>query len=108
MEHVNTIKTRRGCDVGWHSTNIEPINREGCVGVRGIDKSYTIDMVIKLAYKIKNKPNIIVRAGRYAKWYLKKVPPNQIESSIDKFEKKNPKTKLRRENFTMYIIVWND
>ena len=60
MEHVKKqIKIRTGVDVGYNGSNIQPIDREGCVGASGIDKSYTLDMVMKLAYKLDNKPNII-------------------------------------------------
>jgi hypothetical protein len=101
MEHVKNIERREGCDVGWHSSNIQPIDREGCVGTRGIDKSYTLDMVVNLAYKMDDKPNIIIKAGENAKWYMKKIPLNKIDEAIE--------TQNWRDtsNCTMYIIAWD-
>lgn len=33
MKHVKHIEIRKGVDIGYHSSNIHPIDREGCVGV---------------------------------------------------------------------------
>ena len=101
MEHFKSIEKREGCDV--YGDNIHPIDREGCVGNAGIDKSYTLDMVMKLAYKMYDKPNIIIKAGKNAKWYMKKIPSNKIDEAIEK--------QKWRDNFhlsTMYIIVWDE
>jgi hypothetical protein len=104
MEHVNLIKRMQGVDVGYHSSNIDPIDREGCVGARGIDKSYTFEMVLELAYKIEkeNRPNIIIKAGPNAKWYLKRFEKEVIEDEINKQNWRNTK------RCTMYIIEWNE
>jgi hypothetical protein len=101
MEHFKSIEKRKGCDVGYHNSNIDPIDREGCVGARGIDKSYTLDMVMNLAYKMPDKPNIIIKAGKNAKWYMKKIPINKIDEAIE--------TQKWRDlsRCTMYIIVWD-
>ena len=101
MEHFKSIEKIKGCDVGWHSSNIHPIDREGCVGAAGIDKSYTLDMVIKLAYKIDDKPNIIIKGGTNAKWYLKKVPPNEINDAIETQKWRDTSKCI------MYVIVWD-
>lgn len=102
MEHLkfNNIQRRSGVDVGWHESNIEPINREGCVGKSGINASYTFDMILEIAYK-NNKPNIIIKNGKKGKWYLKNCPKEQIEDKIKK-QKKFRKTK----HCEMYIIDW--
>ena len=102
MDHLKAIEKRKGCDVGYHSSNIHPIDREGCVGARGIDKSYTLDMVINLAYKMVEKPNIIIKAGQNAKWYMKKVPLNKIDEKVEKQKWRDT------SRCTMYIIVWDD
>ena len=96
-----TIEKRFGCDVGWHSSNIHPIDREGCVGAQGINKSYTLEMVMKLAYKIDDKPNIIIKAGKNAKWYMKKIPINEIDHAIEKQKWRDT------SRCTMYIIYWD-
>ena len=90
MEY-KTIEKREGCDVGWHGSNIQP---------RGIDKSYTLDMVINLAYKMDDKPNIIIKAGKNAKWYMKKVPLDKIDDAIEKQKWRDT------SRSTMYIIGW--
>ena len=95
------MKKRIGCDVGWHGSNIHPIDREGCVGAQGIDKSYTLEMVMKLAYKIDDKPNIIIKAGKNAKWYMKKIPINEIDHAIEKQKWRDT------SRCTMYIIYWD-
>ena len=102
MEHFKNIEKRNGCDVGYHGSNIHPIDREGCVGAGGIDKSYTLDMVLDLASRIECKPNIIIKAGKNAKWYIKKVPPNKIDEAIEKQKWRD----ISRS--TMYIIDWNE
>lgn len=100
MEHIKTIEKRSGVDVGYHTSNIHPIDREGCVGTSGIDKSYTFEMVLELAYKMDIKPNIIVKAGKNAKWYLKHIQKDKIEGAVQKQKWRDT------SRFTMYIIVW--
>jgi hypothetical protein len=102
MEFFKNIEKREGCDVGWHDSNINPIDGEGCVGASGINKSYTLDMVMKLAHKMDDKPNIIIKAGKNAKWYMKKVPINKIDEAIEKQKWRDT------SRCTMYIIVWNE
>ena len=101
MEHVKNIEQRTGVDVGYNGSNIQPIDREGCVGASGIDKSYTLDMVMKLAYKLDNKPNIIIKAGPNAKWYMKKVHVDEIDNEIEKQKWRNT------SRCTMFIIDWD-
>ena len=100
MEHIKSIEKREGCSA--YGANIHPIDREGCVGKAGIDKSYTLDMVMKLAYKMDDKPNIIIKGGKNAKWYMKKIPLNKIDDAIEK-----QKWKDNMHYCTMYIIVWD-
>jgi len=102
MEHVKLIEVRKGVDIGYHSSNIEPIDREGCVGVRGIDKSFTIDMVLELAYKMDNKPNVIIKGGPNAKWYLKRFQKEVIDEEIEKQKWRDT------SRCTMFIIDWNE
>ena len=102
MEHVKFIEVRKGVDVGYHGSNLVPINREGCVGARGIDKSFTIDMVLELAYKMETKPNIIVKGGPNAKWYLKRFQKCAIDEEIEKQKWRDT------SRCTMFIIDWNE
>jgi len=109
MEHIKSFEKRKGCDVGFKSSNIEPINREGCIGKSGIDKKYTINMVINLAYKMDDKPNIIVRAGQQnkAKWYMKKFPLSRIEEEIVKQQQWRQKKRDQLKYYEMWILVWD-
>ena len=102
MEHVKLIEVRKGVDIGYHSSNMEPIDREGCVGVRGINKSFTIDMVLELAYKMDNKPNVIIKGGPNAKWYLKRFQKEVIDEEIEKQKWRDT------SRCTMFIIDWNE
>lgn len=102
MEHVKNIERRKGVDVGYHNSNIHPTDRQGCIGTRGIDKTFTFEMVLELAYKIEieRRPNIIIKAGPNAKWYLKRFQKELIDEEI---EKQNWRDTSR---CTMYIIDW--
>jgi hypothetical protein len=101
MEYIKKFEKRIGVDVGYHESNIFPPDRESCVGRNGIDKSLTLDRVIALAYKINPKPNIIIKAGPNAKWYLKRFPPDVIEREIEKQKWRDV------SRCTMYIIEWD-
>jgi hypothetical protein len=100
MEHIKNIEKRIGVDVGYHSSNIQPIDKEVCVGKRGINKSLTFEEVLEIAYKIDCKPNIIIKAGKNAKWYLKKCQKDKIEESIEKQKWRDTSRCI------MYIIEW--
>jgi hypothetical protein len=102
MEHIRMFEKRIGVDVGYHSSNIDPINREGCVGKNGIDKSFTLEKIIELAYKTNEKPNIIIKGGPNAKWYLKRFPKEEIETEIEKQKWRDV------SRCTMYIIEWDN
>lgn len=100
MEYIKTIERRVGVDVGYHSSNIHPANKVGCVGTNGIDKTFTFEMVLELAYKMDCKPNIIIKAGKNAKWYLKRFQKDTIEEEIEKQKWRDT------SRCTMYIIDW--
>ena len=100
MEKINFIEKRMGVDAGYHESSIDPVDRKGCVGIRGIDKNYKLEDVIKLAYEV--KANIIIKGGLNAKWYLKKI-------SLDTLEKEIEKQKWRdTSRHTMWIIKWDE
>lgn len=101
MEHITTMEKRIGVDVGYHSSNIHPADREGCVGKNGLNKSFSLEKIIELAYKMETKPNIIIKAGPNAKWYLKRFPKDIIETEILK------QTWRDTSRCIMYIIEWD-
>ena len=100
MDYIQNIERKAGVDVGYHGSVIHPIGREGCVGSRGIDKTYTFEMVLELAYKMEVKPNIIIKAGKNAKWYLKYFQKETIQEEIEKQRWRDT------SRCTMYIIDW--
>lgn len=102
MEYTKIVEKRKGVDIGFTTSNIEPIDREGCIGVSGIDKSFTLEMVLKLAYKMETKPNVIIKAGPNAKWYLKLCQKELIEQNIEKQKWRDTSRCL------MYIIEWDE
>jgi hypothetical protein len=104
MEHFKSIQKRCGVDVGYHNSNIMPdFYHEGCVGVSGINKTYSLAQVMEIAYKMKEKPNIIVKRGPNGKWYFKKIDVNVIEEKIQQ-----QKWREGIERQIMYIIEWDE
>jgi len=102
MEYVKRIEKRTGVDVGYTSSNIHPLDGEGCVGASGIDKSFTFEIVLELAYKMAVRPNIIIKAGPNAKWYLKRFQKDVIEDEITKQNWRDTSRGI------MYIIEWDE
>ena len=70
MEHIASLEKRIGADLGYHESNLRPANDEGCVGKSGLDKSLSLERVVEIAYKMDEKPNVIIKAGPRAMWYL--------------------------------------
>jgi len=101
MNHIVMMERLTGVDVGYHSSNMHPADREGCVGKNGIDKTLTLERVIELAYKMESKPNIIIKAGPNAKWYLKRFSKEVIEEEIKKQSWRDTSRCM------MYVIEWD-
>ena len=98
MENIQKLQKLQGVDV--RRVDLEPLNGMGRIGASGIDKNYSLNQLIELAYGI--KANIIVKAGKNAKWYLKRVPKNEI---LDDIEKQGYRDTSR---YTMWIIEWDN
>ena len=88
-------------DLKW-GKNLHPADKEGCVGKAGIDKTYTLDMVKAIAYRMSEKPNIIIKGGKNAKWYIKKCPKVEIIREIEKMSNSVYGENARR--CTVYIL----
>jgi hypothetical protein len=102
MEHIRKRSIRTGVQIGWGAKyNMHPENGEGCVGKGGIDKSYTLDRVIELAYNMSPRPNIIMKAGPNTKWYLKLFQKEEIDGEIEKA------AWAKKVSNVMYIIEWD-
>ena len=101
MEHLINLERFDGVDVGYHSSNIHPSNGEFCVGKAGLDKNLKLEEIIEIAYRIENRPNIIVKAGKNAKWYLKKIPREDIEVEIKNQQWRDT------SRCKLYVIEWD-
>jgi hypothetical protein len=101
MEHIIKLQRFQGVDIGF-GNNIHPSNGEGCVGKAGINKDYSLSQVIELAHKMEEKPNVIIKGGQNAKWYIKKINPDDIHEAIEK----NSWRDVSR--CTMYVIEWDE
>ena len=99
MEYAKSINKLKGCDVGYND-DLEPLGGVGRVGKSGIDKTFSLEQVSILAYEI--NANIIIKAGKNAKWYLKKYNPNNIEAAIEKQKWRDT------SRVTMWIIEWDN
>lgn len=100
MEKIKKMIRRDGVDVGYIESDLEPLNGVGRVGKSGIDKSFKFERLIKLAYEI--KANIIIKAGKNAKWYLKRCDLNEIDNKIEKQRWRDT------SRVKMWIIEWDD
>lgn len=98
MEYIKEI--RHGVDVGY-SSNLHPANGEGRKGRQGIDQNLTLEQVILLARRMEEKPNIIIKAGKNAKWYFKRYSMQDLPAEIDKQQWRDT------SKSTMYIIEHN-
>ena len=96
------MEKRTSVDAGYHKFNVHPADKEGCVGTCGIDKTFTLERVMSIAYRMPEKPNIIIKAGKNAKWYLKCIPHDTLDREIEKQQWRNT------SRCTMWIIEWDD
>lgn len=103
MENFSSVKKFNNKDIGSSASNvypedknIYPKNGKGRVGKEGIDKNYTLPEIIEIAFKMRIKPNIIVKTGNNGKWYLKKFTNKEIQN------------KIRSGNSTLWVIEWNE
>ena len=97
MEYIKEI--RQGVDAGYGANcNFHPANGEGRKGKHGIDQNLTLEEVIALARKMEEKPNIIIKSGEKAKWYLKRYTMEELPAEIEKQQWRDT------SKCTMYII----
>lgn len=98
MEHFIKIEKRLGCDIG-RGGDLHPEDDRCRVGKSGFDKNLKLYEILEIAYSMKNpRPNIVIKAGKNAKWYLKYC-------SVDKIEKNKYRDSSR---CTMYIVIWDN
>tara|TARA_A100001015_G_scaffold319684_1_gene443377 strand:- start:704 stop:1003 length:300 start_codon:yes stop_codon:yes gene_type:complete len=99
MEHITSFEKRIGVDIGFVNGDL-----------LSFDKSTSFQDVLNAAYntcllyigtKRHMRPNIIVKAGKNAKWYIKSCPINEIDTKI--------KAQSWRDTSraTMWIVKWD-
>ena len=83
MEYIKEI--RHGVDAGYGAhCNFHPANGEGRKGKHGLDQNLTLEQVIELALSMEENPNIIIKSGEKAKWYLKRYTMEELPAEIEK------------------------
>ena len=102
MQFVHAIRHYVGCDVGYTSSNMHPENGEHRVGRSGIDKNLSFEDVLRLARTMQPRPNVIVKGGQNAKWYMKRFLEEEIETQIQKQRWRDT------SRVDMYVITWLD
>ena len=83
MTFFYDISIRDGVDFGYHSDNLHPSNGEGRVGNAGFDKNLPLQQIINIAMSMEQNPNIIIKAGPNAKWYIKKSSLETLDQKIE-------------------------
>ena len=74
------LEIRLGVDVGYHSSNM--VHHDYPESKKGYPKTKTLEEMLELAKDI--DANIIIKAGKNAKWYLKHVPRHALDAEIKK------------------------
>lgn len=98
MEHFKTIEKRLNSDLKKGS-DLHPEDGRGRVGKSGFDKNLKLNDLLEIAYTMNNpRPNIIIKAGKNAKWYLKFCMTEIID---EKIASNGP------SRCTMFIIQWD-
>ena len=97
MEYIKEI--RHGVDAGYGiNCNFHPANGEGRKGKHGLDQNLTLEEVIRIARSMEEKPNIIIKSGEKAKWYLKRYTMEELPAEIEKQQWRDT------SKCTMYIL----
>ena len=105
MDHFTMIEKRNGCDVK-KGCDLHPEDGRGRVGKSGFDKKLKLNDLLDIAYSMNNpRPNIIIKAGKNAKWYLKFCMVDKIEEKIE--ENRKHSTAFGPNRCTMYIVKWD-
>ena len=75
---TTTITKYTGVDIGFIASNITSTH-DSRVGKDGFDKNLSLEEVIQIAKDTKS--NVIVKAGKNAKWYLKRIPDSDASNT---------------------------
>lgn len=100
MNRFRNIERRDGVDLGYNN-DLLPEDKKWIVGKSGLDKNLKLNDIIEIAYTMDNpRPNIIIKGGKNAKWYLKFCTFETIDENIEKSKWRDC------SRCTMYIITW--
>ena len=94
LSELEYFEKRNGVDVGYNNSNLPHPNYPD--SKKGYPKNLQLEEVIKLAKDING--NIVIKAGKNAKWYIKKINLENINKEI---EKQNWRDTSR---YSMYIL----
>lgn len=92
-----------GCDVyKWkHDVSRDDVPYQYCKGKNGFDKNMSLDDVIEIIAKPKGA-NLIIKSGPRAKWYVKKVSPDEARRTITH----RKKDYIEIKNSKCYVVEW--
>ena len=101
-ELVTKLEKRIGVTVGYNDKSpYDAAEHEGRMGKHGFDANLSLAKMIEIASRMEARPNVIVKAGENAKWYLNRVPPDSIDAEIDK-----QRWRENSRNSTLWVIEW--
>ena len=81
LSQLKYFEKRTGVDVGYHD-NIQHPNYPNTSKTIGYPKELSLEVMLKLAKDV--DANILIKAGKNAKWYIKRYPKEEINSRIQK------------------------
>ena len=100
-ELLTRLEKRVGMTVGYNDqSSYDAAEHEGRVGQHGFDKNLSLDHVITIASRMEVRPNVIVKAGENAKWYMFYILNEHIEAEIYKQRWRDT------HNCTLWAIEW--
>ena len=94
LEQLKYFEIREGVDIGYNNSNIQHpkyLNSD-----KGFDKNLKLEEMLILAKEL--NANIIIKAGKNAKWYIKKCNKEFIEKEIEKQKWRDT------SRYKMYIV----
>ena len=94
LDQLKYFEVKKGLDIGYHLSNISHPNHLN--SDKGYNKHYNLEKMLKLAKEL--NANIIIKAGKNAKWYIKKCPREFINEEVEKQKWRDT------SRYTMYIV----
>ena len=100
--HFKYFEIKEGCDVGFND-NIPHPDYPFTSKTVGYPKNLTLNKMLKLAKDV--NANILIKAGKNAKWYIKRYAKEEITERI---QKQNTWREGRVKRCTMYYFEWEN